>query len=88
MQFSTSLARSQHQKEVHSTDDSNEKSKCDHCDFESMSALNMKTHMKKCKETEGRYVCEDCGKQYSTLSARSQHIKNDHEDPTTTSRSR
>ena len=78
MQFSTSLARSQHQKEEHSAYDRNEKSKCDHCDFDSMSASNMKTHMKKCKETEGRYVCEDCGKQYSTLSARSKHVKNDH----------
>ena len=80
MQLSTSLARSQHQKDEHSVNDMNEKRNCEYCDFESTSTSTIRTHMKKCKETEGRYVCEDCGKQYSTLSARSQHIKNDHED--------
>ena len=70
-----SSSREEHNRHVNQK---HSNTKCDYCDFESTSPTNMRAHMKKCKDTEGRYVCENCGKQYSNLSARSKHIQKDH----------
>ena len=62
----------QHLKEKHSNN------KCEYCDHACRDASGMRKHMKACKDTESRFVCEDCGKQYSTAQGRASHRKQEH----------
>ena len=67
-------AHRQHITKTHS------KTTCDYCDFTSTTIAQARSHMKKCKNTEGRYICHVCEMQFSTILARSQHIKIDHKE--------
>ena len=62
----------QHIKGKHSS------TKCEYCDHEAKDMYNMRKHLKACKDTKERFVCEHCDKQYSTVFSRANHVREKH----------